>query len=200
MAIDSASKRFSMMNFGTQPIFPLFPPAGIAVDDGDKYHLLGLYSGIGLSSTPAPVFSGTIADISITYDTGSYSYDLSIYFTGATSYSIIPTVEAGWSFNTSTAEFVVDTDDISTFGPYIVTGTNVGGTDDSNAFNVSVSEIWAAATTNASLWYRENPVETVWDGGSTFWDLNGNVYDTVWDDKDNVWADQAGTSATWVDV
>ena len=38
-----------MMNLGTQPIFPLFPPGGVAIDDGDKYHLLGLYSGISLS-------------------------------------------------------------------------------------------------------------------------------------------------------
>lgn len=199
MAIDSANKRFSMMNLGTQPIFPLFPPGGTAIDDGDKYHLLGLYSGIALSSTPAPIFTGTIADISITYDTGTYSYDLSTYFTSATSYSIAPTVEAGWSFNTSTAELIVDTDDINTFGPYTITGTNVGGSADSNAFNIAVAEIWSAATTNASSWYRENPTETTWDGGTTFWDLNGNVYDTLWDNIDNTWADQAGNSVTWTD-
>lgn len=200
MAIDSVNKRFSMMNLGTQPIFPLFPPGGISIDDGDKYHLLGLYSGIALSSTPAPIFSGTIADISVIYDTGTYSYDLSTYFTDATSYSIAPAVEAGWSFNTSTAELIIDTDDISTFGPYIITATNVGGSADSNAFGITVAEIWSAATTNTSLWYAQNPTETTWDGGTTYWDLDGNVYQTLWDNIDDTWADTTPTATTWTDV
>lgn len=47
MAIDTAAKRFSMMNFGRQPVFPLFPPDS-SVDSGDQYHMLTLYSGIAL--------------------------------------------------------------------------------------------------------------------------------------------------------
>jgi len=86
-----------------------------------------------------PVFSGTIPDISVTESTGTHSYDLSTYFTGATSYSISPSVEAGWSFNTSTAELVIDTDDTNSFGPYTVTGTNAGGSDNSNAFDIAVT-------------------------------------------------------------
>jgi len=86
-----------------------------------------------------PVFSGTIADISETESTGTHSYDLSTYFTGATSYSISPAVEAGWTFNTSTAELIIDTDDVNSFGPYTITGTNAGGSDNSNAFGVEVT-------------------------------------------------------------
>lgn len=57
MAIDTASKRFSMMNFGTQPIAPLFIPDG-TVNDGDKYHMLTLYFGIALNSPVAPTIGG----------------------------------------------------------------------------------------------------------------------------------------------
>lgn len=56
MAIDTANKRFSMMNLGTQPIFPLFEPSG-AITDGNKYHFLTLYDGIALDAPvvgPAP--------------------------------------------------------------------------------------------------------------------------------------------------
>ncbi len=58
--------------------------------------------------------------------------DLSGYFTGATSYSIAPLVEAGWNFDTGTGILTVDTDVASSFGPYVVTGTNIDGSDDSN--------------------------------------------------------------------
>jgi len=109
---------------------------------------LGLYGGsrspygsfAGKVAAP-PVFSGTIANISEDFDTGTYQYDISTYFTGATSYSIAPSVEAGWSFNTSTGVLTIDTDDQNTFGSYVVTGTNAGGDTDSNAFFVTVSEV-----------------------------------------------------------
>jgi len=160
MAVDSANKRFSMMNLGTQPVFPLFPPGTSGVAANERYHLLTLYSGISLLA--APVFSGTIPDISETESTGTHSYDLSTYFTGATSYSISPSVEAGWTFNTSTAELVIDTDDVNSFGPYTITGTNAGGTDDSNAFGV---EITVAAVVDPNEAQRE-PVS---GGTSSSW-------------------------------
>lgn len=100
----------------------------------------------------APVFSGAIPDISVTENTGTHSYDLSTYFTGATSYSISPSVESGWSFNTSTAELIIDTDVVSSFGPYTVTGTNAGGSDSSNAFNVEVIAAEAEAA-SGGWWY-----------------------------------------------
>lgn len=64
MAIDSANKRFSMMNFGIQPISPLFIPDG-TVDAGDKYHMLTLYYGISLSSPTEAVtnYRGFIVNV-----------------------------------------------------------------------------------------------------------------------------------------
>lgn len=59
---------------------------------------------------------------------------------------------------------------------------------------------WADQTGTASIYYRVNPDETIWDGGSTFWDLNGNIYDTVWDDKDNSYSAATTNTATWSDV
>ena len=47
MAVDSARKRFSMMNFGSPIIMPLFIPDG-TIDDEDRYHLLNLYYGINI--------------------------------------------------------------------------------------------------------------------------------------------------------
>lgn len=94
--------------------------------------------GMGAGAGSAPLFSGTIPDITKNENTGTYSYDLSTYFVGATSYSISPAVETGWSFDTSTAEFVIDTDDVGVFGTYVVTGTNAVGSAASNAFSVTV--------------------------------------------------------------
>lgn len=97
----------------------------------------GLKMGAGAAS--APVFAGSIPNISVTENTGTHSYDLSTYFSGATSYSITPAVETGWTFDTGTAELIIDTDDVSVFGPYIVTGTNLAGSADSNGFSVTVA-------------------------------------------------------------
>ena len=91
-----------------------------------------------------PVFSGTISDITGTEGDADIVTDLSTYFSGATSYSILPAVEAGWTFDTGTGILTVDTDVAATFGTYVVTGTNAAGSDDSNAFNVVISASAAA--------------------------------------------------------
>jgi len=52
MAIDSANKRFSIMNMRSPIIRPIFIPDG-TVNDGDKYHMLNLYYGIALDPPPA---------------------------------------------------------------------------------------------------------------------------------------------------
>jgi len=139
MAVDTAQKRFSMLNAGWLPPVILFEPDG-TVDADDRAHLLNIYGGNALSGVTAPVFSGTISDISVDQDSGVHQYNYSSYFTGATSYSISPAVETGWNFNTSTAVLTIDTDDADAFGPYTITGTNAGGSDASNAFSVTVSE------------------------------------------------------------
>ena len=92
----------------------------------------------GLAVTP-PIFSGTIPDISLTEGGASTDYDLSTYFTGAISYSITPAVESGWAFNTATGVLTVNPTVAATFGPYVVTATNPGGTADSNSFGVIVA-------------------------------------------------------------
>jgi hypothetical protein len=63
MAIDTAAKRFSLLNFGRQPVSPLFITDG-TVNTGDKYHLLTLYYGIILDPPfPFDRFSGFILNI-----------------------------------------------------------------------------------------------------------------------------------------
>lgn len=90
------------------------------------------------SAESAPIFSGTIPDVSETENTGLHQYALGAYFSFADSYSISPAVEAGWSFDTVSGELEIDTDAVGLFGPYVVTATNAFGTDDSNAFSVTV--------------------------------------------------------------
>lgn len=109
----------------------------------------GSFSG---KATAPPVFSGTIADISESVNTGSQVFDLSTYFTGATSYSISPAVETGWTFNTSTGVLTIETDTVGDFGPYTVTGTNAGGSDNSNAFNVTITAIPDVSATGG-FWF-----------------------------------------------
>lgn len=56
MAIDTAAKRFSMMNMGAHHRILIIPDGTISAPD--RAHLLGLYSGIALA---APVVSGIVA-------------------------------------------------------------------------------------------------------------------------------------------
>lgn len=86
----------------------------------------------------APVFTGTIPDISLTEGAAGATYDLSTYFTSATSYSIAPAVEAGWTFNTSTGVLTVDPLVAGVYGGYVVTGTNGVGSTNSNSFTATV--------------------------------------------------------------
>lgn len=54
MAVDTAKKRFSMMNFSDGVVIPFAAPSG-ALTQGDKQHLLDCYSGIDFAGAPAPV-------------------------------------------------------------------------------------------------------------------------------------------------
>lgn len=91
-------------------------------------------------SAVIPVAVGTIPNLAAPYNSGTHDFDLEGYFTGETSFSISPTVEAGWSLNTSTGVLTIDTDAAGLFGPYTVTATNSAGSTDSNAFYVNVSQ------------------------------------------------------------
>lgn len=61
MAVDTKDKRFSMLNLGRGSSRLLMDPDG-TVDDPDKQHLVGLYSGIafddGLPDPPSETIAG----------------------------------------------------------------------------------------------------------------------------------------------
>lgn len=90
-------------------------------------------------SAVAPVQVDQIPNFSAGSNTGTHAYELEVYFTGETSFSISPAVEVGWSFSTSTGVLTIDTDADGTFGPYTVTATNTSGSTPSNTFTVKVS-------------------------------------------------------------
>lgn len=52
MAIDTAEKRFSMINFGHAGADRAMPVPAAPVSDEERYHRLGLYAGIDLTPTP----------------------------------------------------------------------------------------------------------------------------------------------------
>ena len=60
MAVDTAAKRFSMMNFVCGPgvhLVPMWEPDG-AVDTDDRVHGLDLYGGITLDTPVTPSSAG----------------------------------------------------------------------------------------------------------------------------------------------
>ena len=150
MALDSRQKRAAVIGVGRAWYRNPHPSN---VDASQRASIGQVYPVAVFQGIAAPVFSGTIPNLSYDYDTGSYINDYSSYFTGATSYSISPAVEAGWNFDTVTGILTVDTDDINTFGPYTITGTNAGGSDNSNAFTVTVAEAVAETETFTGGWW-----------------------------------------------
>lgn len=100
-----------------------------------------------------PQVTGTIPDIFQRQDTGTFAYDLSVYFSGATSYAIAPAIETGWTFDTGTAVLVIDTDAVGVFGPFTVTATNATGSTPSNAFTAEVAATVVDVTvTGGGFW------------------------------------------------
>lgn len=99
---------------------------------------------------PLPIVE-TIEDIEEYVGTGSHEHDLSIYFTYADSFSISPSVEAGWSFDTDTGVLTLDTNIEGEFGPYVVTGTNRSGSTASNEFTVAVLPVGALTATDVRI-------------------------------------------------
>lgn len=134
MALDNRNRRVSIINVGLpfRGMLPL-PDGTLAAEE--RYLLAGYYA--GLISSP-PVQLDQLPNIAAGSNTGTYQYDLAPYFSGETSYSISPAVEAGWSFDTGTGVLTIDTDANGTFGPYTVTATNGAGSVVGNTFTVRV--------------------------------------------------------------
>lgn len=105
-----------------------------------------------LTLIPPPVLLGQIPNIGASFDSGTHQYDLGFYFSGATSYSISPSVETGWNFNTSTGVLTIDTDDANTFGPYTVTATNANGSTPGNTFTVNVGSGYITRPFSFNWW------------------------------------------------
>ena len=135
MAVDTSLKRRSIVHIHT-PWRGVLPRPDGAYTSRDRYVLAGLYSGLVAA---LPVQLEAIGNVSAGYDTGTHTFDFSVYFSGQTSYSIAPAVEVGWSLDTGTGILTIDTDVADTFGPYTVTATNAAGSVESNAFTVKVS-------------------------------------------------------------
>lgn len=96
----------------------------------------------GPSAPPSQL--NPIPDINVTDVQPTYTFDLSVYFGGASSFSISPAVETGWSFNTTTGELVVDTDVLGLYGPFALTVFNGTGSIASNSFTVNVQAFASA--------------------------------------------------------
>jgi hypothetical protein len=136
MAVDTVQRRLSIVNLGS-PFRGILPLPDGAIEAEDRYTSVGLYGGnIGT----APQSAGQIPNFSAGFGTGAHAYDISAYFSGATSYAISPSVEAGWTFATDVGLLTIDTDAAGTFGPYTVTASNASGDTVGNVFTVKVSE------------------------------------------------------------
>lgn len=113
MAVDTRQKRFSMLGLGRMPPPVLFEADG-TVDDDDIAHLLGLYSGITISSLTAENFP-TVE--SVTTATGAY----------------VATIGVNWPVSIAAGDVFVfcvaaDVNNTATFTPS-VTMTSLGRID-----------------------------------------------------------------------
>lgn len=126
-AVPDAPPKTSYANLNTilaRWIPPYFPPPKLTITP---------------SVAGSPIQLNAIPSTADLFNTGTHAYDLSLYFSGATSYSISPAVEPGWTFVTGTGVLTIDTDANGIFGPYTVTATNPVGSKASNIFTVTVA-------------------------------------------------------------
>lgn len=81
-----------------------------------------------------------IPNFTVRANSGSYTFGLSAYFTGATSYSIT-TLDAGITFDTGTGVLTVNsaTASVGTHGPITLTASDGTHSTDSNPFTVRIS-------------------------------------------------------------
>lgn len=87
-----------------------------------------------------PVFDGTIPNRSFVVDVAITSWDLSTYFTGATSYSSAGTLPTGLTLNSSTGVLSGTPSATGTYSGITITGINDDGMDTSNAFTITITD------------------------------------------------------------
>ena len=93
-----------------------------------------------LNVTLGPPQLDQIPNFTVKANSGSYTFDLSVYFSGATSYSITA-LDTGITFNTGTGVLTVNsgTASVGTHGPITVTASDGTHTTPSNPFTVRIS-------------------------------------------------------------
>lgn len=87
-----------------------------------------------------PVFDGTIPNRSFVVSVAIASWNLSTYFTGATSYSSAGTLPTGLTLNSSTGILSGTPTATGTYSGITITGINDDGTDTSNAFTITITD------------------------------------------------------------
>lgn len=137
MAVNTALRRIAALAYAC-PWRGLLPFPDGTVNTEDRYEIAHAYSGL-IGSAPKQI--DQVGNIAVNVNSGVYTFNLSVYFNGATSYSIAPAVAAGWSFDTTTGILTVDSgaDAAGTYGPYTVTATNGNGSAVGNAITVLLS-------------------------------------------------------------
>lgn len=136
MAINTALRRISAA-WITLPWKSVLPPPDIMVSNEDRYELAHVYSGL---INTLPTLNDQIGNLAVRQNTGIYTFNLSVYFSGATSYAIAPALPSGWSFDTATGILTVDSSQTAgTYGPFTVTATSAGGSIDGNTFGAKLS-------------------------------------------------------------
>jgi len=85
-----------------------------------------------------PTIQAQISDIVYSQSSGSIIVDFGAYVSGATSYSISPTIPVNWEYATGTL-FINPPLQAGILGPYTVTATNAAGSVDLDPFTVTAA-------------------------------------------------------------
>lgn len=91
-------------------------------------------------STPpiSPIFTGNISGVTSVVGDPIFTIDASMFFTGATSYSITPTPPGNWQFNAVTGQLGVVASAVFSGIAFTISGNNAQGSTPSNSFSVTI--------------------------------------------------------------